>query len=355
MDIAVPAFIMEALKTRADHPYFGYFYLDHRYYDSIIRWQAERNDVHGLTKENIIFENGVLGALDAALEAFTLPGDKVLLQTPGYHQFKNCINNHGRVVCGTPLKQVDGIYRMDFEDMEQKIVENNIKLTVLCSPHNPTGRVWDRKELEQFVEVCYRHNVLILSDEIHSDLILTDRPFVATQAVSEHAKKITIALCAPSKTFNLAGLGSSYAIVYDPELAQTYQKASTLYHYNSYNAMSIEAAVTAYEKGAEWVDELRDYLRGNMRLVCSTFEKKCPNIKAYVAEATYLMWVDFSGTGLTQEEIKDRCINGAGVIIHDGMTFIEGGDGFMRMNIACPRALVEEAVLRLCDAFQLAQ
>lgn len=351
MDISVPDFVMDALKARAEYPEFGYFFLGDRYYDSIIHWMESRKGVRGLKKENIIFQNNVLGAVDSALAAFTQPGDRVLVQTPGYHQFKNCILNQEREVCGTLLKQVDGRFRMDFADMEQKIIQNNIKLAILCSPHNPTGRVWERDELEQFVEICYRHHVIIISDEIHSDLVYGDHKFIATQSISEHAKEITIALNAPSKTFNLAGLSSAYAIVYNPELAEAYQKACSRSHYNATNAMSTEAAIAAYEHGAQWVDELRAYLVGNMELLCKTFEEKCPAIQAYVAEATYLMWLDFTATGLSQEEIKDRCINTAGVIIHDGRTFIEGGDKHMRMNIACPRSVVAEAAERLCAAF----
>lgn len=352
MDISVPDFIMQALKDRAEYPEFGYFFLGDRYYNSILSWLSARRGIHDLTKENILFQNNVLGAVDSALRAFTQPGDKVLVQTPGYHQFKNCILNQGRQVCGSLMKQVDGRFRMDFADMERKIVEEHIGLAILCSPHNPTGRVWEREELEQFVEICYRHQVIILSDEIHSDLVYEDNAFLPTQSISDHAKAITITLSAPSKTFNLAGLSSAYAIIYDPELKERYEKACACSHYNATNAMSIEASIAAYEHGAQWVDELRAYLKGNMELLCGLFAEKCPTIQAYVAEATYLMWLDFSATGLSQAEIKERCINTAGVVIHDGLTFIEGGDQHMRMNIACPRSVVREAGERLCAAFQ---
>lgn len=352
MDIPTPEFIFDALRRRMEQPYFTYFNLDERYYNSIIQWQETRNGIHSLTKDQIIYQFGILGAIDTAVEHFTAPADYVLVQSPGYHQFKVCIENHGRKTCPTPLRMIDGVWRMDLEDMEQKITEHGIRLAILCSPHNPTGRVWTREELNGFIEVCYRHHVIVVADEIHSDLLLTDRRFVPTQMVSEHAREITITMASPSKTLNLAGQGSAYSIVINPDLAKDYRKASTMTYYNFQNCMSVEASITAYTQGAEWVDQLRDYIRGNMELVRDSFAQRLPTVGAYVAEATYLMWLDFSGTGLSQDEIKERCIHHAGVLLHDGSIFIQDGVGFMRMNVACPRSYIREGINRLCEEFK---
>lgn len=350
MDIPAADFIIEAMQARLDHPIFGYFAPDERYYDAIINWQRRRNGWNGLIREHIQYQNGVLGAIDTAITTFTDKGDYILVQSPGYHQFKNAIDRLEREICVSSLTYKDGRYELDYEHIEQKIKENHIKLVIFCSPHNPTGRVWQRDELEAFVDICHRHGVTIISDEIHSDLILSGK-HIPLQTLSDKAKEITISLYAPTKTFNLAGLVTAYSITLNNELAKKYNEASTASHYNWYNTFSIEATTAAYEKGDRWVDELCEHLKGNMEYVRQSFLEAGLPIDARIMESTFLQWLDFRETGLSHEEIVERCQRKTGVLMHSGSIFIKNGEGFMRMNVGCPRIYVEEAAKRLCEEF----
>ena len=258
--------IPQAIIERAKHPAFGYFKPTDEYFDSIIRWQETRNGVTGLTKEHIGYENGVLGGVISALTAFAAPGDGVLLHSPTYIGFTMSIQNNGYKIVHSPLKKdEEGIWRMDFEDMEEKIVKNKIHAAIFCSPHNPTGRVWERWEIEKAMEIYKKYDVTVISDEIWSDIILYGNEHIPTQSVSEDARNRTIALYAPSKTFNLAGLIGSYHIIYNKRLKDRVLKESSLCHYNSMNVLSMHALMGAYTpEGQEWVGELCEVIGENV-------------------------------------------------------------------------------------------
>ena len=260
--------IQQAIIERAQHPAFGYFSATDEYYDSIIRWHQTRNGVTGLTKECIGYENGVLGGVISALTSFAAPGDAVLLHSPTYIGFTASVENNGYKIVHSPLvKDENGVWRMDFEDMEEKIVKNKIHAAIFCSPHNPTGRVWERWEIEKAMEIYKKYDVTVISDEIWSDIILYGNEHIPTQSVSEDARNRTIALYAPSKTFNLAGLIGSYHIIYNKRLKDRVLKESSLCHYNSMNVLSMHALMGAYTpEGQEWVGELREVIGENVAM-----------------------------------------------------------------------------------------
>ena len=274
MNFPVVPTIQEAMIARVQHPTFGYFSATDEYYNAIIRWQETHNGATGLTKENIGYENGVLGGVGTALNVYCSRGDKVLLHSPTYVGFTNSLTNNGYHIIHSPLvKDENGVWRMDFADMEKKIVEHKIHAAIFCSPHNPCGRVWERWEVEKAMELYKKHDVMVISDEIWSDLIRPGFRHVPTQSVSEDARMRTIALYAPSKTFNLAGLVGSYHIIYNKRLKDRCDKESSLSHYNSMNVMSMHALIGAYQpEGYEWVKELNETIAGNVDYACDYIE-----------------------------------------------------------------------------------
>lgn len=292
----------------------------------------------------------MLGALSSAVEAFTVKGEGVLVQTPGYAKFREIIEMRGRRVVKNPLIWDGATYRLDFEDMERKIVEEKIRLAVFCSPHNPTGRVWTREELETYAEICLRHGVFMVSDEIWADFSRGEG-HIPLHSVSEEAKNRTISFYSPTKTFNLAGLVISYGVVYDAELMRRFQAQSNLSHYNNCNALSMEASIAAYSQGGEWVDALNCHIGKNTEYVYRFIQENMPGVRTWKAEGTYLMWLDFSGLGLTADEVVSRCCSDAGVLLNDGRTCIDDGDCCMRMNVAAPESYLREAMERLRAAF----
>ena len=267
--------IQDSIIRRAQHPAFGYFDPSEEYYGGIIRWQERRNGVQGLAKEDIGYENGVLGCVSSALQAFSAPGEAILVHSPTYIGFTHVLKENGRKIVHSELKRdADGIWRMDYEDMDRKLKENRIHLAIFCSPHNPCGRVWRKEEIEAAMEVYRRNDCIVISDEIWSDLILDGHRHIPTQSVSADARQRTIAVYAPSKTFNLAGLIGSYHIVYNPWLRDRVRKQAALSHYNSMNVLSMHALIGAYgEEGERWVDELREVLTKNVDFACDFIGK----------------------------------------------------------------------------------
>ena len=342
--------IGEAIKNRVDHPFFGYFAASDDYYNAIIHWQETRNGVTGLTKECIGYENGVLGGVITALNVLCSKGDNVLLHSPTYVGFTGCLTNNGYHIVHSPLvKDENGVYRMDFEDMEKKIVENKIHATVFCSPHNPCGRVWERWELEKAMELFKKHDVMVICDEIWSDIILDGHKHIPTQSISEDAKMRTVALYAPSKTFNLAGLIGSYHIVYNKTLRERMEKESSLCHYNSMNVLSMHALIGAYTpEGNEWVDELRQTITGNVNYACDFIAKNFPGVKVTKPEGTYMLFLDCTqwcaDHGVTIDQVQKAGWD-VGVAWQDGRAF--HGPCHIRMNLALPLARVQEAFQRL--------
>lgn len=342
----IPAAMME----RVQHPAYGYFTPTKEYYRSIIQWQEKRNGVTGLEPKHIGYENGVLGGVVSALNVMCSRGDHVLLHSPTYIGFTRCIENNGYHIVHSPLvKDENGIWRMDFEDMEQKIVENHIHAAVFCSPHNPCGRVWERWELEKAMEIYKKHDVYVVSDEIWSDLILEGHKHIPTQSVSEDARNRTVAMYAPSKTFNLAGLVGSYHIIYNDWLRERILKESSLSHYNEMNVLSMHALIGAYkQEGYEWVDELRQVLTGNAEFACNFIQEHFDGVEVSKPEGTYMLFLDCTTWcekhGKSIDELLKAGVE-VGVIWQDGRPF--HGPCHIRMNLALPLSRVKEAFGRL--------
>ncbi len=350
MNFATAPSIPEAIAARVAHPAYGYFFPTDEYFDSIIRWHETRNGVTGLTKECIGYENGVLGGVVSALNVMCSRGDNVLLHSPTYIGFTHSLENNGYHIVHSPLVQdADGVWRMDFDDMEKKIVENKIHAAVFCSPHNPTGRVWERRELERAMALYQKHNVQVVSDEIWSDLILSGHRHIPTQSVSEDARMRTVAVYAPSKTFNLAGLVGSYHIIYDPVLRNRVEKESSLCHYNSMNVLSMHALIGAYKpEGHAWLDELRAVLTGNVDYACDFIARHFEGVELSKPQGTYMLFLDCTrwcaAHGRTIDELL-RAGWDVGVIWQDGRPF--HGPCHIRVNLALPLSRVQEAMRRL--------
>ena len=351
-DMNFPALptIMEAMIQRAKHPAFGYFMPTPAYYDAIIRWQESHNGVTGLTSDNIGYENGVLGGVVTALNVFCSRGDKVLLHSPTYVGFTGSLTNNGYEIVHSPLvKDENGVWRMDFDDMEKKLVEGKIHTAIFCSPHNPTGRVWERWEVEKAMELYKKHDVMVISDEIWSDLLLTGYTHTPTQSVSEDAKMRTVALYAPSKTFNLAGLVGSYHIIYNKAIKDRVDKESSLSHYNSMNVMSMHALLGAYQpEGYEWVEELRQVITGNVNWACDFIAEHFEGVTVSKPQGTYMLFLDcaewLEKHGKTMDELLSAGWD-VGVVWQDGRAF--HGQTHIRMNLALPLSRVQEAFRRL--------
>ena len=340
--------IPEAIIERAKHPAYGYFSTRKEYLDSIIKWHETRNDVTGLTPECIGYENGVLGILSSALEAFSASGEPILVQSPCYIGFIHTLNNLGRKIIDSPLKKEEN-WAMDYEDIEKKIIKHNIHFAIFCSPHNPTGRVWKKEEIQKFMAICKKHDVLVFSDEIWSDLVRKENTHIPTQSVSEDAKKRSIAAYAPSKTFNLAGLVGSYHIVYDKYLRDRLNKQASLSHYNSPNVLSVHALIGAYCKdGLDWVNELNEVIANNVDYALDFIHNNFKDIKVIKPEGTYMLYLDctkyLDTHDITMDELLKKGVH-YGVCWQDGRPFMNPNT--IRMNLALPTSLVEEAFSRL--------
>ena len=342
--------IPEAIIKRTEHAAYGYFEPRTEYYESIINWQHVRNGVGGLTKEAIGYENGVLGGVVSAMNVLCSKGDKILVHAPTYIGFTHSLENNGYHLVLSSLKQdEDGIWRMDYEDMEKKLKEEHIHAAILCSPHNPSGRVWERWELEKAMELYRKYDVYVVSDEIWSDLTLTGYHHIPTQMISEDAKMRTIAMYAPSKTFNLAGLVGSYHIIYNPYLRERIRKESSLSHYNTMNVLSMYALTGGYsEDGMQWVDELRQVLTENVDFAYKYIREHFEGVEVSRPQGTYMLFLDCQKWcethNVTIDELQKKGVE-VGVIWQDGRPF--HGEYGIRMNLALPRQLVEEAFERL--------
>ena len=342
--------VQEAMAERIGHPAFGYFSPSDDYFNAIIRWQERRNGVRDLEKKHIGYENGVLGGLLSALNVFCSKGDHVLLNSPTYIGFTKSLANNGYRAVHSPLYlDEENVWRMDYEDMEKKIVEYKIHAAVFCSPYNPVGRVWTRDEIERAMEIFKRHNVFVVSDEIWSDIITLGHKHIPTQSVSEDARQRTVALYAPSKTFNLAGLVGSYHIIYNNWIRDRVEKESSLSHYNEMNVLSMHALIGAYRpEGYEWVDELCETITGNIDYAADYIETHFEGVKVSRPEGTYMLFIDVEEWcrkhGKTLEEVEKAGWD-VGVAWQDGKMFF--GPWSIRMNLALPLSRVKEAFERL--------
>lgn len=342
--------IPEEITKRVQHPAFGYFFATDEYYNSIINWQKNRNGVENLTKEDIGYENGVLGGVISALNCVCSKGDKILIHSPTYVGFTAALTNNGYDLVHTPLKKDEnGIWRMDYEDMEEKLKTQHIHAAIMCNPHNPCGRVWERWELERAMELFRKYDVFVVSDEIWSDIILEGHKHIPTQSVSEDARMRTAAMYAPSKTFNLAGLVDSYHIVYNKWWRDRINKESSLCHYNDMNVLSMHALIGAYKpEGYEWVDELRHVITENVDYAVNYIKDHFEGVEVSRPQGTYMLFVDCTkwceAHGKTVQDVEKACWD-VGVAIQDGRMFL--GPCSIRINLALPLSRVKEAFERM--------
>ncbi len=350
MNYATAPTIVAEIEQRLKHPLFGYFSPRKEYFDAIIQWQKKRNGVEGLEEEHIGYENGVLGCVASALHAFTAPGEAVLLLSPVYVGFTHCMEDNGRKIITSDLvRDENGVWRMDYADMDAKIKANNIHCAIFCSPHNPSGRVWEREEIEKAMEVYRTNDCVVISDEIWSDLTLGEYQHIPTQSISEDAKNRTIAVYAPSKTFSLAGLVGSYHIIYNRMLRDRVNKCAQMSHYNNMNVLSMYALIGAYkQEGEEWLEELKQVLTKNVDYAYDYILKNWKGVTLSKPQGTYMLYLDCSewckAHGKTIDEVIARGKQ-YGVIWQDGRPFFFPDS--IRINLAVPYELVVEAFERL--------
>lgn len=344
MDFKAPPTVTEALNRAVEHGIFGYTLTDNEYDELIISWYAKRMEWE-IRPEWILKTPGVMFAIAASIIALTDPGDAVLICQPVYYPFAKVITENNRRLIVSELLFNNGRYEIDFTDLEEKIVKSSVKLFLICSPHNPVGRVWTKEELKHIGEICLRHDVIVISDEIHSDFIFEGR-HTPIASLSDELANRTITCTSPTKTFNLAGLQAANIVVSNDKLRSKVRKACLATGYSNLNTMAIVAAKAAYKDGEAWLDELLSYLKDNYNVLKSTFSERS-NISLIHPEGTYLAWLDCRRMNRSDRELEDFFTNQAGIRLHLGTTFGAGGGGFVRMNIACPRSVLLEAITRI--------
>lgn len=348
MDFRTPPFIIDAIKKRLDHEILGYTYRTDSFYQSIADWMKKRHR-WDIKKEWIGFSPGIVPALNLAVLAYTSPGDKVVVQKPVYFPFFPAIESHNRILVNNPLKFVNGRYQMDFDDLEKK-TDAGVKMLMLCSPHNPTGNVWSYSDLLRLTSICIEKKILILSDEIHSDLIFKGNKHTPTASISPEVSEITVTCIAPSKTFNLAGLSTAAIITSNTALKKKYDETLENIHVGGGNIFGFTALEAAYNFGEEWLEELMAYLHGNLNYLVRFLNEHLPIIKPVIPEATYMVWLDCRKLGLNEKDLRKFMIHEAGLGLSDGMIFGSEGKGFQRINIGCPRSTLIDALNKLKKA-----
>ncbi len=349
MDFRTAPGITERLKEIAGRGIYGYSEPEgNSYFKAVQSWYARR---FGFQTEPgwLIRTPGIVFAIATAVRAYTEPGDAVLVQRPVYYPFSNMVEKNGRIPVNNPLVLKDGRYEIDFEDMERKITENHVKLFLLCSPHNPVGRVWSEEELRKMADLCVSHGVVILSDEIHSDFVYRGHRHHVLSALSEKYAACTVTCTAPSKTFNLAGLQISNLFIPDPVLRERFQTALQATGYGLSGVFALAGAQAAYEEGEDWLTALLSYLEDNLDFVRSFVQERMPKVQLIEPEGTYLLWLDFRALGLSGAELDQKIEKEAGVWLDGGTMFGPEGEGFQRINIACPRSILEKAMERLAE------
>lgn len=350
MDFPTAPCIQKAVAEKAAHGIWGYSRPDNRYYDALKKWYKERHNFE-VQNEWVVNTPGVCFALATAVKAFTKEGESVLIQKPVYYPFFNIINSLQRKVVNSSLILKNNHYEIDFDDFERKIVQENVKMFILCSPHNPGGRVWTKQELQKISEICLAHNVLVVSDEIHSDITFGSNVHTVYGSLSEQALKNSIICTAPSKSFNLAGLQFSNIFIADEKLKKAFSEELDKTGYDEPSVFGIVAATAAYSEGADWFDSVKSYIWENILFAKKYIEENASQIKVLVPEGTYLLWLDFSKTGLSDSEINDRVLNKAKVWLDRGSMFGKEGEKFQRINCATPRIILEDALKRICSQF----
>ena len=347
MDFKTPPFIVEVMKKRMECEVFGYTARPESWYEAIISWQARRHQ-WTITKEMISFVPGVVPALAMAVQSFTERGEKVMIQQPVYNPFAQVVRNNHRELVNCPLELKDGQYHINFEVFEEKI--KGCKLFLFCHPHNPGGRVWTREELQKVAAICAQNNVIIVADEIHADLTLPPYQHIPFATVSEEAAQNSVVFASPSKAFNMAGLATSYAVIANPTLRRRFESYVEGNELAAGNVFAFNTVVAAYNKGEEWLQQMLNYVQGNVDEVIHYIEKYIPQLKVIVPQASYLVFIDFSALQLSQKEIVALCTDKAHLALNDGAIYGEEGKGYMRINLACPRSVVKQALIQLKEA-----
>ena len=344
MDFPVPPFVSKAVRKRAEHPVYGYSIIPESFYRAVIEWQNRR---HGweIRKDWMLFSPGVVTGLNVIVQALTDPGDKIIVQPPVYFPFFSSVEKNGRKLLYNQLVEKNGVYTIDFDDLENKM-KAGARMLILCSPHNPVSRCWTRDELEWLGSKSLEYGVLVVSDEIHCDLVFEPHHHIPLATLSEEIAQNTITCIAPSKTFNLAGLFTSSIIIANDSLRRRFKHAEEKIHLSA-NIFGITAAEAAYRDGEEWLGELMTYLKSNAELVKDFLAVNLPEIAVSPIEATYMLWLDFRQLGFSAPDLKNRLIEKAGLGFVEGPSFGPGGNGFQRMNIACPRVTLESALKRI--------
>ena len=348
MDFRTPPFIIDSVKKRIECEIFGYTEKPNTWYQSIINWQKKRHQL-AITKEMISFIPGVVPAIVMAIEAFTKVGEQVLIQPPVYYPFAAAIRNTGRKVITNPLLLGNLQYYIDFDDFEKKV--KTCKLFIFCNPHNPGGRVWSKEELEKLAAICLKYQVLMISDEIHADLTLPSYKHISLASLSEEIAMNTVTFSSASKTFNMAGLASAYAIIPNPQVRQKFLDKTVGYMLTDGNIFAFQTTVAAYEQGEEWLNQLLAYVQGNIDFLTQYIDQYLPKVKYLVPQASYLVFLDFRALGLSQKELVSFCTNKAHLALVDGSVFGEEGKGFMRINLASPRSIIEKSLEQIKEAF----
>lgn len=351
MDFETPSFIKEAVLEQAGNQVWGYTKASADYWVAIQNWLISQYNWN-VSLSDIGFVGGIVPGLSFAVNALTNIGDKVIVQPPVYPPFHSVVKSSRRELLYNPLKIVDGKFQMDFDQLKELLSLPDVKLLILCNPHNPGGRSWTKEELKQLAELCFENNVVVVSDEIHADLTHKAHTHTPFAEVSEKAKQNAVTFMAPSKTFNMAGLASSFYVIENPALRERFQSYVLGNDLAGGHLFAFCAAKAAFEKGEEWLSEALDYINENIKFVVAYLQKELPEIVPMIPEASFLIWLDFSKTGLSHEQIKDRLVTEAQLALNDGLAFGQEGECFMRMNVGCPRSVVVEAMDRMKKAFK---
>ena len=349
MDFKSPQAVLDAAMERCKHGVFGYTFRTDNAKQAFVDWVAKR-DKWSITKEQITISPGICTALSVAVRCYSNPGDRVVIMTPVYHPFHEVVLRNERELSRSPLNLVDGKYEIDWADLESRL--NGAAMLILCNPHNPLGRVWSYEELKRIGELCVKYGVIIISDEIHSDLMLFKKQHLVMAAISPEIADITVTCMAPSKTFNIAGMLNSLVVATNPELLRKFNEEITTLHLDLGNLFGHITLEAAYKFGEEWLDELLDYLSQSVQIAEKFVAEQIPGVTFVSPEASFLIWLDFRGTGYSHAEIKDRLINVGKVALNDGLEFGADGEGFMRLNIGCPHSVLLDGLNRIKLAMQ---
>ena len=346
MEFPLAPEINKGLKEFLDEAVLGYTARGESYYKAVIGWMENRHNWK-IEKEWIIGMNSVLDGVAGAVKTFTEPGDGIIVMTPIYNPFYTIIENYGRRIIRSPLIEKEGYYEINFENLKENAKMDKAKMIIFCSPHNPVGRVWMKQELEKVVQIAVDNNLTIVSDEIHQDLIMPGKEHTVLANISAEAAKITITCTSATKSFNLAGVPNANIIISDETLRAKFKEGIEASPYDVVNAISAKACEIAYENGGQWIDSLNKQVYENQKIVKEFFDEKFPIIKTRITEGTYLQWIDFRDTNIAEKDLEDLFINKAEVFFNNGSMYGEEAEGFFRMNVACPKKVIEDALLRL--------